>query len=221
MPRNHENDISLVLQTLTADDITQRFDPRRLSRFLGELFRWNPRLGLVSKQDTPRVVIQLIRQSVRLWDFVADHAGLDLLEHRCRVADIGTGGGFPGMIWALLEPRLEITLIERKTRKTAFLERVAALTESSGVDVKASDLRDAAGLGSLRGAFDVVVMIAVVQPGRSAEAIAGLLTTGGYFSTIRSAEEPDPPARIGGVLERRRAELTADGRFVIYQKTLP
>lgn len=122
------------------------------------------------------------------------------------------------MVWALAEPRLEMTLIERKVRKCAFLERAAAITHATGVEVAAFDLTDTAFRESMRGAFDLLVMLAVSHPGSIAVAVGDLLGTSGYFSTIRSGGEPDPPEEIGGALKRHAAELTGDGWFVVYRK---
>jgi 16S rRNA (guanine527-N7)-methyltransferase len=218
MTSDYDNDISQVLQSLETGGVAGRFDPVCLRIFLEELFRWNPRLGLVSKQDTARVVTALIGQSVRLWGFVRGHLKLDASQTRCRVADIGTGGGFPGMIWALLEPRLDLTLIDRKVRKTVFLERVATRTGAPGVDVIAIDLMEAARHESLQGTFDVIVTMAVAKPDGMAGAIARLLDPRGVFCTVRSAGEPDPPTQIGDLLTRRAAEMTTDGWFVLYQQ---
>ena len=40
---------------------------------------------------------------------------------RRRVVDVGSGGGYPGLIWACCRPDLKITLVEANQRKAAFL----------------------------------------------------------------------------------------------------
>lgn len=40
------------------------------------------------------------------------------------VADVGTGAGLPGLVWAIARPDLEITLIEPLLRRTTFLDEM-------------------------------------------------------------------------------------------------
>lgn len=219
MAADNTDHISFVFKALKAQGLAGRLDSTRLHAFLNELFRWNPRLGLVSKQDTPRIVAGLIGQSVRFWDFVEDHTGIEPERYGCRVADIGTGGGFPGMIWAVLARGLHVVLIERKQRKTVYLERVAVKAGVENVRVEASDLGAIARRESYRHAFDLAVMMAVTRPGELAPDLGALLKDGGFFCTIRSGAEPEPPTQIGDSLIMLASQVTPDGRFVIYKKT--
>jgi 16S rRNA (guanine(527)-N(7))-methyltransferase RsmG len=219
MAADNTDHISFVFRVLEAQGLAGRLDPTRLHAFLNELFRWNPRLGLVSKQDTPRIVAGLIGQSVRFWDFVGARTGIDPGQRGCRVADIGTGGGFPGMIWAILERGLQVVLVERKQRKTAYLERAAVKTGVDNVRVEAADLGEIARRDSYRHAFDLAVMMAVTRPGELAPDLATLLKDGGFFCTIRSGAEPEPPTQVGESLKVLASLVTPDGRFVIYEKT--
>ena len=42
------------------------------------------------------------------------------------LADLGSGGGFPGLVLAAMRPDLEMTLIEADARKAAFLGEAGA-----------------------------------------------------------------------------------------------
>ena len=42
------------------------------------------------------------------------------------VADIGTGAGLPGLVWAIARPDLSVTLVEPLLRRTRFLDDVVA-----------------------------------------------------------------------------------------------
>ena len=62
-----------------------------------------------------------------LWDsHVMDCASaLPLLPYEGRVIDVGTGGGLPGLIWAICRPGLHLTLLDSITRKCALVEKIA------------------------------------------------------------------------------------------------
>lgn len=86
-------------------------------------------------------------------DEVLDHAGAfvtALADVRGRVVDLGAGGGVPGLVVAALRPDLDVTLLDRRTKRTDFLERmVRRLGHTGHVRVAAMDaadlLRDEAG----------------------------------------------------------------------------
>lgn len=83
--------------------------------------KWNPAINLISKS-----------QIVELWDrHILDSAQLIKF---CPVnteswSDLGSGGGFPGIVIAILAenlyPNLQITLVESDRRKSVFLGQAA------------------------------------------------------------------------------------------------
>ncbi|MBB2171256.1 16S rRNA (guanine(527)-N(7))-methyltransferase RsmG [Gluconacetobacter asukensis] len=87
----------------------------RLECFAEILTRWNGRINLVSPRDLPH-----------LWDrHIADSLQLaSLIPPGARLADLGSGGGFPGLIIAIATDA-EVTLIESDQRKAAFLREAA------------------------------------------------------------------------------------------------
>ena len=57
--------------------------------------------------------------------------------HRATLADLGSGGGYPGLLLALLLPHVEVTLIESIGKKAAFLRETAAAMGLANVVVEA------------------------------------------------------------------------------------
>lgn len=100
-----------------------------------------------------------------------------------RVLDVGSGGGLPGMVIAIVRPELEVVLLDSSEKKTAFLEEVAA---ELGITVgvvrgRAEDLRD----GGLRGRFDVVTARAVAPLERLLGWTLPFLTPGGLLYAVK------------------------------------
>ena len=77
------------------------------------LVRWNQKLNLTAVRDESEIVERHYCESI----FLATH----LPGRALRVADIGSGAGFPGIPVAILRPDCEITLIESHQRKAVFL----------------------------------------------------------------------------------------------------
>ena len=93
----------------------------KLETFSELLKRWNPRINLVSTRDIERVWERHIVDSAQIYPHLAGHDGVWV--------DIGSGGGFPGIVTAIIateeNPSADVHLIESDQRKCAFLRQVA------------------------------------------------------------------------------------------------
>ena len=93
----------------------------RLNRLESLLVKWNPAINLVSRASLPAAWDRHILDSAQLFSLITDNA-----QHW---VDIGSGGGFPGLVIACLaadlRPHLAITLIESDHRKCTFLRQAA------------------------------------------------------------------------------------------------
>lgn len=92
----------------------------RLRAYDALLQKWNPKINLVSGSTLNEVWSRHFLDSAQIFD-LADGDGL--------WADLGSGGGFPGLVVAILamekRPNLTVTLVESDLRKSAFLASVA------------------------------------------------------------------------------------------------
>jgi len=208
-------DVKQIIDELVADQ--PALPAARLHRYVEELLRWNPRIGLISKQTTATVIPRLIRQSIRLWDLVVPRT-----EASCgrplHVVDVGSGGGFPGIVWALLEPEWEFLLVERRHKKAAFLERMATVLELGDVEVFAGDAQEAGTITRFVRRFDASTAMAVGPPAKTAGLVEPFLRPGRIFATTVPRDEPDPPARVGGSLILLETDSDSEAVYAIYQK---
>ena len=90
-----------------------------LARYLELLVDWSNRVNLVSRRELPALVEKHLLPSLAplLSDRLRDRA-----DDPIRVLDIGSGGGFPGVVIATVRPRWSVVLVESSRRKTLFLE---------------------------------------------------------------------------------------------------
>lgn len=82
------------------------------------LCRWNRVLNLTAIDKLEEAVKRHYCESLFLAERIPDVAGL-------RVADVGSGAGFPGFPLAVLRPKCEVTLIEAHQRKAVFLREAS------------------------------------------------------------------------------------------------
>lgn len=110
------------------------------------LIKWNERLNLT------RIVG--VEEAVRFHYCESLYLGRFLPAGNLRIADIGSGGGFPGIPIGILRPECRITLVESHQRKSVFLREAARDLENVNVLAKRAE--------EVGGEFDWVVSRAVV-----------------------------------------------------------
>lgn len=215
------DDLRRILDAIP--DLIPRFQEELLTTYLEEICKWNPHLGLVSKRDTPKVLADLIRRSVNLWEFLVEATGRSLVgrlsdPEGVRVMDVGTGGGFPGLIWRFLEPRLHVTLVDRISRKIHFLEKIVMRLGLDRVELIEGDTQQLCRQEELHEAFDVVVAMAVASPDLLGPEIAPMIRTPGYFCTRRASGEVRISPRVSERLLLHTRTDERDGIYVLYEK---
>lgn len=113
---------------MKVDDVVSRETlHERLASFEREFARWAPRINLVSRSERSTLDRRHIDDSLQLLD------GLDAVPRSW--VDLGSGGGFPGLIVAAALPDGAVTLVESNAKKAAFL-RSAALAMRLDVCVR-------------------------------------------------------------------------------------
>lgn len=100
----------------------------RLSIYHALLEKWNPAINLVSRKTLENAWSRHFADSAQLAELAPR------LENKGALwADLGSGGGFPGMVCAIIcaetRPDMQFTLVEADSRKAAFLRTVSRETQ--------------------------------------------------------------------------------------------
>jgi 16S rRNA (guanine(527)-N(7))-methyltransferase RsmG len=103
----------LLRQRLGCAVELSSFQVAQLEKHFELLQRWNKVLNLTSVHGTEEIIERHYCESL----FLAKHLPPGTL----RVADIGSGAGFPGFPVAVLRPECSVALIESHQRKSVFL----------------------------------------------------------------------------------------------------
>lgn len=103
------------------------------------------------------------------------------------VLDLGTGGGFPGMVVAITRPDLRVTLLDATQKKIAFLEEFA---EEAGVSVRTLNGRAEELYVEHGGSFDIVTARAVAPLERLVGWSLPFLRPGGQLHAIKGERWP-------------------------------
>ncbi len=130
-----QEDLAADRATALALTPVSRETEARLDRFLDLLWTWQAKTNLVSPSTLPRLWSRHVSDSLQL---------LDLALGAKVWMDLGSGGGFPGMVLACAladVPGASVHLVERNGKKAAFLREALRVTGAPGV-IHLADIED-------------------------------------------------------------------------------
>lgn len=209
-------------QTLFGVELTES-QIGQFDRLTAELLLWNAHTNLTAITDPQEIVLRHYLDSLSLIPALKLADGM-------RLADVGSGAGFPGLALQIAIPRLYTTMIEATGKKARF---IAHAIDALGLDrarALAARAEDAGRNPHQRAKYDIVVARAVARLPVLVEYLLPLAKVGGVCvamkGTTAEAETMDAQgalATLGGEVERiDRVELPGldDPHFlVIMRKT--
>jgi len=89
---------------------------RSITDYVSLLCFWNRRVSLTAITDPIEIVIHHFGESIFARRLLRSGSG--------RLADVGTGAGFPGLALKIARPELRVTLLEPNHKKIAFLKEL-------------------------------------------------------------------------------------------------
>jgi 16S rRNA (guanine527-N7)-methyltransferase len=123
---------------------------QQIQQYMSILVKWNDAVNLTAIRDPLEILHRHFCESM----FAASVISLD----KGRLADVGSGGGFPGLPLKILCPGLEVFLVESNVKKATFLAEVVRDLELTGARVLVSRYEE---LGEELTPLDVVCSRAV------------------------------------------------------------
>ncbi len=155
--------------------------------------------------EEERASVSSVTQPQRAWRVhVADSlTGLEVEELKAarRIADIGSGAGFPGLVLAVALPSSQLDLIESVGRKCDFIQRaIAAAGIANATVVNARSEEIAA--GDRREAFDAVTARAVGRLSTLAELASPLLRDDGVLVAWKGRRDADEEEQLERAAEQ-------------------
>jgi 16S rRNA (guanine527-N7)-methyltransferase len=147
-----------------------------LDTYLDELARWSAHLNLTA---VPRdqAWSRHIEEALDLLDVAAPAPG-------CRVVDIGSGGGVPAIVFAIVRPDIRVTMLEADVRKSGFLVHVAGMLGLKNVEVESIRAEKAGRRAGTRESFDLATSRATAPPDVLCELALPLLKVGGSLCAL-------------------------------------
>jgi 16S rRNA (guanine527-N7)-methyltransferase len=107
--------------------------------FLSELKKWNRAYNLTGLKSDKDIIIKHFLDSLLYLKvipvYLVRKQKKSTVINALKIADAGTGAGFPGIPIKIMRPEIDITLIESSKKKTAFLRHILRVLSLNGVKV--------------------------------------------------------------------------------------
>lgn len=146
-----------------------------------------------------RASVSSITTPARAWQVhvVDSLTGLEVddLASASRIADIGSGAGFPGLVLAMALPASKLDLIESVGRKCEFIQRAVDAAEIANVNVLNARSEEVA-RGPRRDSYDAVTARAVGRLSTLAELASPLLRNGGVLVAWKGKRDAEEEAQL-------------------------
>lgn len=205
MSRNDSSDRARALSLTPVSRETEQ----RLDVIVALLEKWQRTINLVAPASLPQLWTRHVADSLQLIPLAGDVR---------RWVDLGSGGGFPGLVVAAVlaeRPDADVTLVESDSRKAAFLREAARLAELP-VTVLPSRIEQVAAV--LAPGVEVVSARALAPLPRLLELAAPFLAQGatGLFLKGQDVDnELTQAAKSWRIDAEMRASLTDGGGHVL------
>ena len=192
---------TLELLEAQASEWGLHLDEKQLESLLrySRLLATYDRANVIGTRDQDRILL----------DHVPDSLSCFLHEPLLgagRIADVGSGGGLPGIPISIVRRDLRTTLVESTGKKARFLHFVAEDLALDNVNVANARVEDIGRTGEHRGAYDIATSRAVSRLSVVAEYCVPLLGVGGRAIAMKGRlerEEFEEGSRAAEVLGAR------------------
>jgi 16S rRNA (guanine527-N7)-methyltransferase len=164
-----------------------------LTAYYELLARWNRKINLTSLDNLDEAIDRLLLEPLAAARHVPASAK--------RLMDVGSGGGSPAIPFKLAVPRLKLTMVESKARKSAFLREAVRHLSLEDVQVETARLEELLAKPELHEAHDIVSLRAVRTEARVLTSVQAFLASGGVVMLFRGPNGPHVPAALVPPLE--------------------
>ncbi len=152
----------------------------RLLAYLALLQRWNATYNLTAVRDPREMLTHHLADCLAVVGPLRRRLSAD---SEPRLLDVGSGGGLPGVVLAMLEPRWNVTCVDSVGKKAAFIRQ-------AGVELGLRNLRaEHARVESLEAApFDLIISRAFASLPDFVRWTRGLLAPKGVWAAMKGRQ---------------------------------
>jgi 16S rRNA (guanine527-N7)-methyltransferase len=184
----------------------------KLMDYLAMMFKWNAVYNLTSLRDPMQMVTHHLLDSL---------AAVPAFATARNVLDVGSGGGLPGIVLAIVRPDMIVSMIDTVHKKTAFLTQVKAQLSLANVTVYTARVEQL----QVSDKFDVITSRAFADLSDFVNWSSHLLADGGRYIALKGVAPKDEQERlpsewrVAGVEPLHVPKLDAERHLVFIERS--
>ena len=179
----------------------------RLCRYSELLIEWNEKINLTALTAPEDIALKHFADSLLLLCYID-------IENGARVIDVGTGAGFPGVVWKIARPDISLTLLDSLNKRLTFLDIVCSELGLSGVELIHSRAEDGSRT-KLRDSFDIAVSRAVASLNTLCEYDMPYVKVGGRFIAMKGKGADEELDSAQNAIKSLGGEMQAKHDFIL------
>ncbi|SEU08226.1 16S rRNA (guanine(527)-N(7))-methyltransferase RsmG [Paenibacillus sp. NFR01] len=180
----------------------------QFEQYYTELVAWNEKMNLTGITERDQVYMKHFYDSLTLSIYVN-------MSEAERLADIGSGAGFPGIPLKICFPHLKLTIVDSLSKRITFLQHICDTLQLKDVTLIHGRAEDIARLTEHRDAYDVVTARAVARLSLLNEFCLPFARKGGLFAAMKGSDPAEEVREAKRSLKELRAELTKVESFTL------
>ena len=125
---------------------------------------------------------------------------LEFVPDTGKIIDVGSGGGLPGIVWAIQKPDIHVTLLDSINKKCEAMREIVDALELNNVEIVCVRCEEFSRTHSEE--FDLAAARAVGSIGMTAELLTPLVKVGGKVLTFKGKKVHDEIAEVNNKWRR-------------------
>ncbi|MGI6777189.1 MAG: 16S rRNA (guanine(527)-N(7))-methyltransferase RsmG [Acetivibrionales bacterium] len=178
----------------------------KFMQYMSLLKEWNTKVNLTAIEDEEGIIIKHFIDSLTI---------LPCIEENASVIDIGSGAGFPGIPLKIMNPSIELTLLDSLEKRIKFLNEVISRVKLDRVNAVHGRAEDFGKDGSYREKFSYSIARAVANLPVLLEYCIPFVKIGGCFIAMKGRNTAQEIEESKKALDVFGGEITEIKEFIL------
>lgn len=191
---NINKKMNLINITVNENEINNFYNYMRM------LLDWNEKINLTAITDEKEIILKHFIDSVTINKYI---------KKNCKLIDIGTGAGFPGVPLKILNDDLSVVLLDSLNKRINFLKEVIAFLKLEKITPIHDRAEELGSKKEYREQFDIATSRAVAPLNYLLEYMLPFVKVGGYCICMKGGnieteinESKEALRKLGGKIEK-------------------